>query len=132
MIYVILPLIGFFLGWISTLYYFKSVNSQEKLPDQILYQKRGIYTEQIKVTDPLGYVSHIDVQFEVREIEKTSTKSKIEIIKITPSSSKLSSVSDISRLRELLNHKWVNVSDVEWIEDDLSEKRNKKIDELLK
>jgi hypothetical protein len=31
----------------------------------------------------------------------------------------------------LVNHTWVDSSSFDWIEDDMSEKRNKKIDQIL-
>ena len=124
MLYVILALImGFFLGCGVTLYVKKDTKSK--------YLRRGIYDHQFEATDLLDNKTKIDVQFEVGELEKTSTKSKIEVISVTPNMSEYSTDTYKSRLKSLINHTWISSSDFDWIEDDLAQKRNSKIDEIL-
>lgn len=72
------------------------------------------------------------VEYEVGEIEKTSTKSKLKVIN-SISSMSIHNSSDIKKneLNAYLNDAWVLSSDIEWIEESLEDKRDEKLTKLL-
>ncbi len=126
MLYILALISGFFIGLGVTLYFKKSISTQKPK-----YLRRGIYNRAIEVTDTFGHKSDIHVQFEVGEIERTVNNSKIEVINIVPNTTVYSTESYKSKMIGLVNHTWVDSSSFDWIEDDMSEKRNKKIDQIL-
>ncbi len=125
MLYILAIIMGFFLGCGFTLI----VKSSDS-PKTTNYMRRGILEKSFQVTNPSG-VYQVDVQFEVGELERTSTKSKIEVISTYPAQSRFNSERDKSEFKELTNHTWIDSNQFEWIEDNVSEKRNQKIDEIL-
>lgn len=78
-----------------------------------------------------GIESQVDCQFELGELEKTSTKSKVSVISVIPNRVSLHEHSWKDRFTKLVNNTWINSSDIDWIEEDLAEKRNRTIDKLL-
>lgn len=89
--------------------------------------RRGIWSN--------GYTSgseSFDVQFELGEIEVTSTKSKVKVISMVASKSQYNNLTTKTKLKEMVNLTWMNSDDIEWIEDDLAKRRNDKIDQILK
>lgn len=71
------------------------------------------------------------VQFELGELEATSTRSKVKVISMVASQSKYNNLTTKSKLKEMVDLTWMNSSDIEWIEDDLAKRRNDKIDKIL-
>jgi hypothetical protein len=126
MLYILALISGFFIGLGVTLYFKKFISTQKPK-----YLRRGIYNHTFEVTDTFGHKSDIHVQFEVGEIERTVNNSKIEVINIVPNTTVYSTESYKRKMIGLVNHTWVDSSSFDWIEDDMSEKRNKKIDQIL-
>jgi len=125
MLYILALISGFFIGLGVTLYFKKFISTQKPK-----YLRRGIYNHTFEVTD-FGHKIDIHVQFEVGEIERTVNNSKIEVINIVPNTTVYSTESYKRKMIGLVNHTWVDSSSFDWIEDDMSEKRNKKIDQIL-
>jgi hypothetical protein len=119
-------LIGLILGVSSTCLYFLSNSKDKKVKDKFL--RRGIWTN--TYTTVAGRPFH--VQFELGELEKTSTRSKVEIISMTADQSEFNTDLTKKRISEMVNNTWINSEGIEWIEDDLAKKRNDRIEEILK
>ena len=114
-------LIGLVLGIGGTLIfiYLQKNNKQE-------FIRRGIWSN--------GYTSgneSFNVQFELGEIEATSTRSKVKVISMVASQSKYNNLSTKTKLKEMVDLTWMDSNDIEWIEDDLAKRRNDKIDKIL-
>lgn len=118
-------LVGLILGISSTFLYFLLSSKDKKVKEKFL--RRGIFTN----TYTAGGKS-FDVQFELGELEKTSTRSKVEIISLTANQSEFNTDSNKKRITDMINNTWINSDGIEWIEDDLAKKRNEKIEEILK
>jgi hypothetical protein len=71
-----------------------------------------------------------EVQFELGEIESTSTKSKVVVISLVSSQSEYNDVVTKKRLSEMVDNTWMLSTDIEWI-DETSKMRNDKIDQIL-
>lgn len=117
-------IMAFFLGCGFTLYV-------KRIPTKKKYLRRGIYDHTFEASDSSGKSEKISAQFEVGELERTGDKSKIEVIRVTPNQSEYSTEKYKNKMIDLINHTWIVSSSFDWIEDDISEKRNQKIDQLL-
>ena len=71
-----------------------------------------------------------EVQFELGEIESTSTKSKVVVISLVSSRSEYNDAVTKKRLSEMVDNTWMLSTDIEWI-DETSKMRNDKIDQIL-
>lgn len=91
------------------------------------YLRRGILQHGFKSGS-----RSISTQFEIGEIERTGTKSKIEVIHTVCDIGEFNSEYYKNQQKGLINLTWIESSKVEWIEDDISEKRNQKINDILK
>lgn len=123
-LHILAMIMGFFLGCGATLY-FKKTSQKTK------YLRRGIYDHSFEATDIIGNKTKVGVQFEIGELERTGNKSKIEVITVTPGQTEYSTESYKKKMIDLINHTWIDSASFEWIEDDVTEKRNQKIDQLL-
>lgn len=73
------------------------------------------------------------VDFEVGEIERSQTKSKVIVLSFVASKPSVNSDSITKQnLKKFINNTWVNTSEVEWLIEDASATRDKKINEILK
>jgi hypothetical protein len=116
--------IGLTLGVGSTCLYFLSNSKDKKVKDKFL--RRGIWTY-----TTVGGKS-FDVQFELGELEKTSVRSKIEVISSVADQSEFNTDLTRDRIKGMVNHTWVHSDKIEWIEDDVATRRNNKIEQILK
>jgi len=123
-LYILAMIMGFFLGCGFTLYV-------KRIPTKKKYLRRGIYDHTFEASNSFGKSEKISAQFEVGELERTGDKSKIEVIRVTPNQSEYSTEKYKNKMIDLINHTWIVSSSFDWIEDDISEKRNQKIDQLL-
>lgn len=128
---VVYLLIGFALGCLLTAFVIKLNSAKGGNTDdgKPKYLRRGILKRTFTLT---LNKEQFDVQFEVGEIEKTSTKSKIHVIDSVASLSDQNTPDNKRSSKAMMENKWIESSDIEWIEDNVAEKRNEKIDELLK
>jgi len=107
----------------------KETKSKESKKEEPKYIRRGIWSN--------GYSGgsgenkkNFEVQFELGEIECTSTKSKVVVISLVSSRSEFNDVSTRKRLSEMVDNTWMLSTDIEWI-DETSKMRNDKIDQIL-
>ena len=119
-------LIGLILGVCSTCLYFLSNSKDKKVKDKFL--RRGIFTNTYTTVGGKSF----DVQFELGELEKTSARSKVEIISMTADQSEFNNDLTKKRISDMVNNTWIKSEGIEWIEDDLAKKRNDKIEQILK
>ena len=117
-------IMGFFLGCGIT-----SIILKHK-DEKPIFLRKGIYDHSFEISNLSGKYQ-VPVQFEVGELERTGSRSKIEVISVFPSQSKFSTDEDKERMKDLINHTWIQSNSVEWVADDVTEKRNQKIDQLL-
>jgi hypothetical protein len=119
-------LIGLILGVSSTCLYFLSKPKDKKVKEKFL--RRGIFTNTYTTKGGTSF----EVQFELGELEKTSERSKVEVISLVANQSEFNTDLTKKRINEMINNTWMLSSNIEWIEDDLAKKRNDKIEEILK
>lgn len=93
------------------------------------YIRRGIFVNEYSSGIGINKKS-FEVQFELGELESTSTKSKVEVISMSASKSEFNNESTKKTLSGMINYTWLSSSDIEWI-DDTSKNRNDKIDQIL-
>ena len=124
---------GFFTGFIIRPLFFSSKRSDKKSANmEKTYLRKGLYTQKYQVTQLGVKVREIEVDFEVAEIERTQTKSKVKVLDMVSTSADYNSASSQrDKLKSMVQNSWVNSSEIEWIEEDLSEKRNEKINKIL-
>jgi len=121
LINVVISVVFFLIGFLF---------SRKNKSKEVRYLRRGIYTKNYTVTEN-GIQSQVDCQFELGELERTSTKSKVSVISVVPNRISLHEHSWKDKFIKLVNNTWIDSIEIDWIEDDLAEKRNQKIDELL-
>ena len=129
----VLFICGFFTGFIIRPLFFSSKRSDKKSANmEKTYLRKGLYTQKYQVTQLGVKVREIEVDFEVAEIERTQTKSKVKVLDMVSTSADYNSASgQRDKLKSMVENSWVNSSEIEWIEEDLSEKRNEKINKIL-
>jgi hypothetical protein len=119
-------LIGLILGVSSTCLYFLSNSKGKKVKEKFL--RRGIFTNTYTTVGGTSF----DVQFELGELEKTSVRSKVQVISMTADQSEFNTDLTKDRIKGMINNTWLKSEGIEWIEDDLAKKRNDKIEQILK
>jgi hypothetical protein len=118
--------IGLILGVSSTCLYFLSKSKDKKVKEKFL--RRGIFTNTYTTVGGKSF----DVQFELGELEKTSARSKVEVISMTADQSEFNNDLTKVRIKGMVNNTWIKSEGIEWIEDDVAKRRNDKIEEILK
>jgi hypothetical protein len=118
--------IGLILGVSSTCLYFLSNSKDKKVKEKFL--RRGIFKNTYTTVGGKSF----DVQFELGELEKTSARSKVEVISMTADQSEFNTDLTKDRIKGMVNNTWLKSEGIEWIEDDLAKKRNDKIEQILK
>jgi hypothetical protein len=121
-------LVGVLVGVISTLLIKKNMNNRTVPTKFSPYIRRGIWKNSYKSSS----MGQVEVQFELGEVESTSTKSKVVVISSTTDQSEFNT-SDILmiKINSMVNNTWMLSNDIEWISDILKV-RGEKIDEILK
>lgn len=73
------------------------------------------------------------VDFEIGEIERSQTKSKVIVLSIVASNSGINSNSNtMNNLKKFIDNTWISHNLIEWLIEDASVNRDKKINEILK
>lgn len=133
MYFVIGILVGFILGILGTLLVTisKEKDKAEKEEEKkSVYIRRGIWTNEYNNGGVGIDRKKFEVQYELGELESTTTKSKVEIISSAASKSEFNDDRTKITLHKMVNHTWILSSEIEWIED-TAKTRNDKIDQLL-
>jgi hypothetical protein len=120
-------LTGIVIGGVSTLLITKFM-SKRTVTKVSPYIRRGIWKNSYKSSS----MGQVEVQFELGEVESTSTKSKVVVISSTTDQSEFNT-SDILmiKINSMVNKTWMLSNDIEWISD-ISKVRGEKIDEIFK
>jgi len=126
--YIIIAIISYSLGLLTYFLIDKLNNGDEKEPQKV--RRRGIYNKSFNATEGISK-SSVDCQYELEEIERTKNKSKVKVLSLKPGGSKYLESQWMKKFKDIINETWIDSSEIDWIEDDLAEKRNQKIDELL-
>jgi len=117
-------IIGFIFGVMT-----RFIKSSEK---KSKYIRRGIMIRQYQVSTMGTPNGTFEVQFEVGELERTDKKSKVETINCIPSGTQHSDTNTIEKVKKLVDKSWIDSSDIEWITESISDKREEKLEKLLK
>lgn len=126
---IILPIVAFIIGCVVGAKIEKSLKEDEIDP----LKRRGIYKHSLSHTNVYGTKKEFDVEYEVLELEKTSTKSKIKVISYTTNSSEFNMKGTLKeKIIDMVEGKWMESSKIEWIENLNQLKRKEKLDNLLK
>jgi hypothetical protein len=126
--YIIIAIISYSLGLLT--YFLIDKLNNGKNESSKVKKRRGIYSKSFTVTEGVSK-SSADCQYELEEIERTKDKSKVKVLSLKPGQSKYLESEWMRRFKDIINETWIDSSEIDWIEDDLAEKRNQKIDELL-
>ena len=105
---IILPIVAFIIGWVIGAKIEKSLKEDEIDP----LKRRGIYKYSLSHT---GTKKEFDVEYEVLELEKTSTKSKIKVISYTANSSEFNMKGTLKeKIIDMVEGKWMESNKIEW------------------
>ena len=126
---IIIAIISYSLG-LLTYFLIDKLNKGIKNESPKVNKRRGIYNKSFSATKGISK-SSVDCQYELEEIERTKNKSKVKVLSLKPGSSKYLESNWLKQFKDIINETWIDSSEIDWIEDDLAEKRNQKIDELL-
>ena len=126
--YIIIAIISYSLGLITYFFIDKLNKVSKKEPQKV--RRRGIYNKTFNTTEGISK-SSVDCQYELEEIERTKDKSKVRVLSLKPGGSKYLESQWMKQFKDIINETWIDSNQIDWIEDDLAEKRNQKIDELL-
>ena len=125
----------FILGIITGIFFLKiyqSVKTNKSKTKGSKYLRRGLYTNSYTISQNGSKTGEVTVQFEVGELEKTSTKSKIEVINLSTSSAAYNKEGDDrDKMKSMVNNLWIDSKEVEWIEDPVQKMREEKLNEIL-
>ncbi len=122
---ILLCFIFFVLGaltmWLSTKNFSNAANKSNILRKGLIERE---YT--------LGAES-ISVDFEVGEVERSKTKSKVIVLSFVASKSIANTdVGTREGLKKFINNTWIDTNSIDWLVEDTSVNREKKINEILK
>jgi|LauGreDrversion4_2_1035121.scaffolds.fasta_scaffold326921_2 hypothetical protein len=126
-------LFGFFTGFIFRTIFLSSKNFDKKSSKmEKSYLRKGLYTHSYNITQNGIKLKTINVEFEVVEIEKTPSKSKIKVLDLVASSAEYNNNStEKNRLKSMIENSWIESKEIEWIDDDLLIKREEKLNNIL-
>ena len=140
---IVYILIGFAIGsfvtnWVG---FNKVVNAIKDLKAQPAPPKEEVQPQKLKGTGRKGLMqksftdtetnSSFDAEFEVYEIERSKAKSKVGIISIHVGQGKYGSDSYKRALIGMWDKAWVEISDVEWLDESQELVREDKLNDLL-
>ena len=96
-----------------------------------IYLRKGLHRRSFTVTTILGEKSSMDVEFEVGEIESSSKKSKIKILKTWIAQSQHDNDDHREKIKSMVDETWVNKNDVEWLDRTIDVEREEKLKKIL-
>ena len=125
-LYIFVGFVGFLFG-----YFIHYLNLKNKNNPFSKYSRRGILKRSYSITDSITgkKTGDVEVLFEIGETERTDKKSKIKVIEFKTSNSEWSKD---SKIPNMVDNSWIDSSEIEWIELSNMDKRNDKIDNILK
>lgn len=93
--------------------------------------RRGLFKRSYTANSPYGKSEEFEVQYELEEIESSTTKSKVHIISYVTDKSEYNTNIYKGKITSMIEGSWILSSEIEWI-DDKSKIRSQKIDNILK
>jgi len=100
---------------------------------QELNQRKGLLIKNFSVSNAYtGKTGTIQGEFEILELERTNTKSKVKVINYHSNKSDYNSGSEKQELIKMIDESWIESNEIEWIEKSAQDKREEKLNELLK
>jgi hypothetical protein len=106
--------------------------STSKIKKSDKFLRRGIINYSFEISQLNVKNGTVETQFEVGEIERTSTKSKIKVIDAKSSKNEFNSGFEKEKIIRMIDNSWIESNSIEWIESALEDIRDKKINEILK
>lgn len=122
---ILLCFIFFVLGaltmWLSTKNFSNAANKPNILRKGLIEREYTLGTESFSV------------DFEIGEIERSKTKSKVIVLSFVASKSIANTdVGTREGLKKFINNTWIDTNSIDWLVEDTSVNREKKINEILK
>jgi len=125
-LYIFLIFVSYGIG-VLTAPLFKRKTKQE------LNQRKGLLIKNFSVSNAYtGKTGTIQGEFEILELERTNTKSKVKVIDCHSNKSDCNSDQNKQELIKMVDGSWILSKEIEWIERSKQEERDEKLDELLK
>lgn len=116
------------LGYTICYFHTKISRKKEDIP-----KRKGLLTRSFTISSDISKNSKtLEVEFEVLEIESTDIKTKIKVLGSFASNSEYNSGASKDKLTKMVDGSWVDSKDISWIEKSASQKRDDKLNELLK
>ena len=106
--------------------------STSKIKKSDKFLRRGIINYSFEISQLNVKTGTVETQFEVGEIERTSTKSKIKVIDAKSSKNEFNSGFEKEKIIRMIDNSWIESNSIEWIESTLEDIRDEKINEILK
>lgn len=106
--------------------------SKSKMKKSDKFLRRGIINYSFEISQLNVKTGTVETQFEVGEIERTSTKSKIKVIDAKSSKNEFNSGFEKEKIIRMIDNSWIESNSIEWIESALEDIRDEKINEILK
>jgi len=70
------------------------------------------------------------VNFELGEIERSATKSKVRVLNLKCNNSEYNKIK--KKIKSMIEDSWIDSKEIDWIEQDLVQVREEKINQILK
>ncbi len=119
---LLLVILGFIIGFLIR----KILRKKSK------YLRKGLYTQEYKITYNDSSLGSFEAVFEVGEIDFTDVHSKVEVISVKSNKSDYNTIkSEKKKLIDMIDNSWIKSSDINWMNSKIK-KRNDKIDQVLR
>jgi hypothetical protein len=126
-LYIFLIFVSYGIGVLTAPLFNKKTKQQE------LNQRKGLLIKNFSVSnDYTGKTGTIQGEFEILELERTNTKSKVKVINCHSNKSEYNSGTQKQELIKMVDESWIESNEIEWIEKSAQDKREEKLNELLK
>lgn len=124
---------GFFTGYLIHIVYLRAKKRDKKSPNlEKTYLRKGLYTNEYSVTKGGVVVKDIMVNFELGEIERSGTKSKVIVLNLKCNNSEYNNSYQKDKIKSMIEDSWIDSKEIDWIEQDLAQVREEKINQILK
>jgi hypothetical protein len=124
---------GFFTGYLIHIVYLRAKKRDKKSPNlEKTYLRKGLYNNEYSVTQGGIVVKDIMVNFELGEIERSGTKSKVIVLNLKCNNSEYNNSYQKDKIKSMIEESWIDSKEIDWIEQDLSQIREEKINQILK
>ena len=124
---------GLFIGYLLHIVYLRFKKRDKKSPNlEKTYLRKGLYTNEYSVTQGGIVVKDIMVNFELGEVERSATKSKVKVLNLKCSNSEYNNSYQKDKIKSMIEDSWIDSKEIDWIEQDLAQVREEKINQILK